>query len=177
MRQKFSQSNPSLRKFVPVKISFSKNFLLTSWGCQTQCVRAADLVNRQKIVLEPPNSLPLAWQFFADSDRHALIGVLTSYCCFDIEIHAEGHHFHVGNCRGYGQISWPCRENKNRKFFFLVCLLVKFVLAKISHYTVYLWSFILVAAFISNSQGLVPSYSVLNIVEYLVSNSNLYYPI
>ena len=38
----------------------------------------------------------MAWQFFADSDRHALISVLMSYCRFDVEIHAEGHHFHAG---------------------------------------------------------------------------------
>ena len=68
-----------------------------------------------------------------------------SYCGFDVEIHAEGHHLHARNCRGCGQISWPCRENKKREIFFLVCLLVirenlcsrKFVLAKISRYTVY----------------------------------------
>ena len=26
--------------------------------------------------------------------------MLTSYCRFDVVIHAEGHHFHAGNCRG-----------------------------------------------------------------------------
>ena len=35
----------------------------------------------------------------------ALISVLVSYCHFDVEIHAEGDHFHAGNCRGCGQIS------------------------------------------------------------------------
>ena len=87
-------------------------------------------------------SFPLAvshGSFFADSNRHALITVVTSYYHFDIEIHADGHlatpppgpgdeakghHFHVVNCNGYGQTSWPCHENKNCEIFFLACLLV-----------------------------------------------------
>ena len=31
---------------------------------------------------------------------------------------------HAGNCRGCGQVSWPCRENKNREILFLACLSV-----------------------------------------------------
>ena len=29
------------------------------------------------------------------------MSVLTSYCCFDFEIHAEGHHFYVGGVVRY----------------------------------------------------------------------------
>ena len=47
-----------------------------------------------------------------------------------------GSLFHSVNCRGCGQISWPCHENKNRKFFFLTCLVVIRMLAKISRCTV-----------------------------------------
>ena len=41
-----------------------------------------------------------------------------------LKIHAVGHHFHARNCRGCGQTSRPSRKNKNRKIFFLACLLV-----------------------------------------------------
>ena len=63
------------------------------------------------------SSLPLVRQFFADSDRHALISVLTSYCRFDVEIQAEGHHFHAGNCRGCGRYRDLVAKIKIAKFF------------------------------------------------------------
>ena len=71
------------------------------------------------------------------SDRHALISVLTSYCRFDVEIHAEGHHFHAGNCRGCAQNRDLVAKIKIAKFFsWHVGDSRKFVLAKISRYTV-----------------------------------------
>ena len=35
------------------------------------------------------SSLPLAWQFFADSDVCAMISMLVSYYHLDVEVHAE----------------------------------------------------------------------------------------
>ena len=57
------------------------------------------------------SSLPLAWQFFTDSDQHALIikcGYLTIVST--LKMHAVGHHFHAGNYRGCSQTLWPCRK-------------------------------------------------------------------
>ena len=71
---------------------------------------------------EPAPSLWLG-SFFANSNRHALTSMLTSYHRFDVEIHAEGHHLHTENCRGCGQMLWPCREKKNSEIFFLACFL------------------------------------------------------
>ena len=35
------------------------------------------------------SSLPLAWQFFADSDVCAMISIVVSYYHLDVEVHAE----------------------------------------------------------------------------------------
>ena len=66
----FLQSNASSWKFVPMKISSSKNFLLTSWGSQEQCVWGADPVNRQKFVVEPSRKLQ---KFFTTYDNFPVI--------------------------------------------------------------------------------------------------------
>ena len=41
----------------------------------------------------------------------------------DVEIHAEGHHFHAENCRGCGQTLWSYCEQKKSQNLFLACLL------------------------------------------------------
>ena len=104
----------------------SKMFLLTS---RAQCLRVANPVNCQKVdlfchrsieqtveifhVLQSTrrncecilgvSSLPLAWQFFTDSNRHALISVEILLSVLTLKMHAVGHHFHAGNCRGCSQ--------------------------------------------------------------------------
>ena len=58
------------------------------------------------------------WQRPMRFDKHGDILLL-----FRRYIHTEGHHFHVKNCRGFGQIKWPCCEKKKIVKFFLACLL------------------------------------------------------
>ena len=58
--------------------------------------------NCEQILMLAPSLF--AWQFFADSVQHALINVVTPHYPFDVEIHAGGRHFHVGNCRKCGQM-------------------------------------------------------------------------
>ena len=74
------------------------------------------------------SSLPLAWQFFTDSNPCGLVSEVTSYYCycFNVEIHSlsclGASSFHVWNCRGCGQTLWLCLEIKNRKINFLVLI-------------------------------------------------------
>ena len=108
----FTIKHQLAKKFVPTKISSSKNFLLTmSWGSQALCCQGADPVTRLKIdpccrgsikqtrkfslptlnslvVTTTVNgSLELALSLLhTDSDPLALI---SSYYCFDVEIHTE----------------------------------------------------------------------------------------
>jgi len=77
-------------------------------------------------------SAPSLWHGSFLPTATDMLSMLMSYCCFDVEIHTEGHNLHAGNCRGCGQILWPCRKNKNCEIFFLPC----WWFAKISCYTV-----------------------------------------
>ena len=64
--------------------------------------------------------------------------MLTSYCRFNVELRAEGHHLHAGNCRGVVRYRDLVAKKKSQNFFpgVFVGDSRKFVLAKISHYTV-----------------------------------------
>ena len=163
---RFSRSNTSSQKFVPTKIFSSKMFLLTS---QAQCLRVVDPVNCQKVDLFcrrsikqtaeifrnlrstrrnckyilGVSSLPLAWQFFTDSDRHTLISmeILLSFrrwkCTLWVTISMRKI---VGGAVRH--CVWPCCKNINREIFSGVFIgdSRKFMLAKISRYTVSLWT-------------------------------------
>ena len=82
-------------------------------------------------------SLPLAWQFFADSDLRALIGVVASYYHFDVEVHTEfprqGCHFMCEIVGGIVIDRDQVAKLKIAIFFLLFLLLIckKFTLAKI----------------------------------------------
>ena len=136
-------------------------FLLTS---RAQCLRVADPVNWQKVDLFchrsieqtfcdllstrcnceyilAVSSLPLAWQFFTDSDRHTdKRGNLTIIST--LKMYAVGHNFHGGNCRGCGQTLCVTLLQKYKLQIFsgmFIGDLWKFMFAKIFRYTVSLW--------------------------------------
>ena len=89
------------------------------------------------------SSLPFACQFFSnDSYPHAFISMVASHHHFDAELHAEfpsSRHFrvvHMWKYRGCGYRSRPCHEIKNCFPGMFEGHSRKFVLMKISHYTV-----------------------------------------
>ena len=55
------------------------------------------------------------WQRPTHFDKHGNLTIIAM-----LKMHAVGHHFHVGNCRGWGQTLWSCREKKLQNFF-LAC--------------------------------------------------------
>ena len=165
VRQKFSQfswSNTSSQKFVPTKKFSSKMFLLMS---RAQCLRVADPVNCQKVDLFchwsiehtaeifcnlrstrrncecilGVSSLPLAWQFFTDSDRHALISmeILLSFWRWKYTLWVT-----ISMRKIVGGVVRHCylvAKIKIAKFFFSGVFVGdsrKFMLAKISRYAV-----------------------------------------
>ena len=143
-----TRKNLFLRKFLPPQI-----FLLTS---RVQYLWAPDPVNRQ--VEEPSSKLQKVFttygQLAVTANRFSVLAPfgVAGFCRprpthFDkcgnltivsmLKIHAMGHHFQAGNCRGCDQTLWPCRENKIAKSFsWCVGDPRKFMLANISRYMV-----------------------------------------